>query len=282
MLLKIAVMGDIHGNLPALEAVLEDAERGKPDLMISVGDQVNLGPNPREVLRLLKEHHVLCLRGNHERYLLRAMQGDPAYAAVNFASLRFFAEMLTEQELSLPLTYEQGPLLFTHALPEDDRFPVHLPDTALPLLEKQTGAPKHIICGHGHDPRSYVVGDRTVHVVGSVGCMDHGLPGIAPYAELLLEENTFCCSQKLAAYDPARLYPLFVQSGYAEACPIMARVICTQMELNRGFLLEFVSMAEQTARTRGERQISAAVWQETERRFPWPDGKTLAEFWNRQ
>ena len=90
--MRIALLSDIHGNLPALEAVMEAILRHKPDRIISLGDQINLGPNPREVLALLRQEQVECLSGNHERYVLAAMAGDPAYQAANFAAPRFNAK----------------------------------------------------------------------------------------------------------------------------------------------------------------------------------------------
>lgn len=69
--MKLIVLGDIHGNLPALEAVLDYVEKyQKPDRIISVGDQINLGPCAAQVMELLKRHDVTCLHGNHERYVL--------------------------------------------------------------------------------------------------------------------------------------------------------------------------------------------------------------------
>lgn len=90
--MRIALIADIHGNLPALEAVMRDIRtRRKPDCILSLGDQVNLGPCPKETLALLRAENARCLHGNHERYILSAMRGDPAYAPVNFAAARWNA-----------------------------------------------------------------------------------------------------------------------------------------------------------------------------------------------
>ena len=93
--MRVALLADIHSNLPALEAALSAAKKHHPERIISLGDQVNLGPMPRETLSLLRAESVTCLHGNHERYILSAMQGDPAYDGANFASLRFNARLLT-------------------------------------------------------------------------------------------------------------------------------------------------------------------------------------------
>ena len=88
----IALIADIHANLLAAEAVLSDIhKKHRPDRIISLGDQVNLGPAPRDTLRLLRSENVTCLHGNHEGYILSAMNNDPKYAGANFASLRFKA-----------------------------------------------------------------------------------------------------------------------------------------------------------------------------------------------
>ena len=92
----IALMADIHANLPAAEAVITDIRRKhKPDRIVSLGDQVNLGPAPCDTLRLLRAEGVTCLHGNHEGYILSVMRGEPGYAGANFVSLRFNADRLT-------------------------------------------------------------------------------------------------------------------------------------------------------------------------------------------
>ena len=75
--MRIALIADIHANLPALEAVLRDIRRKhSPDRIISLGDQINLGPCPRETMALLRENGVTCLHGNHERYMLAMRAGE--------------------------------------------------------------------------------------------------------------------------------------------------------------------------------------------------------------
>ena len=122
--MRLALISDIHANLPALEGVLRDIRKHAPDSVISLGDQVNLGPCPRETLALLKAENVTCLHGNHERYILSAMAGDPAYAGANFNALRFNGTLLSPEEITFTKDMRFGHVLLTHALPGDDRFPV--------------------------------------------------------------------------------------------------------------------------------------------------------------
>ena len=86
----IALIADIHANLLAAEAVISDIhKKHKPDRIISLGDQVNLGPAPRDTLRLLRSEGVTCLHGNHEGYILSVMNGEPGYSGANFKYVFF-------------------------------------------------------------------------------------------------------------------------------------------------------------------------------------------------
>ena len=136
----IALMADIHANLPAAEAVIADIRRKhKPDRIVSLGDQVNLGPAPCDTLRLLHAEGVTCLHGNHEGYILSVMRGEPGYAGANFASLRFNADRLTPQEITFEKELTLSGVTLCHAMPGDDRFPVHNPTLALPRHGLQAG-----------------------------------------------------------------------------------------------------------------------------------------------
>ncbi|HFE38419.1 MAG TPA: metallophosphoesterase, partial [Gammaproteobacteria bacterium] len=70
--MKIAVLSDIHGNVPALYAVLEDILRWRPDKIIVNGDIVNRGPCSKSVLEIIDTEipHGILLTGNHETFVL--------------------------------------------------------------------------------------------------------------------------------------------------------------------------------------------------------------------
>jgi diadenosine tetraphosphatase ApaH/serine/threonine PP2A family protein phosphatase len=63
---RIAVFGDIHGNLEALEVVLEQIDRAGVDRLFCLGDVVGYGPNPNECVARLRERTIPCLMGNHD------------------------------------------------------------------------------------------------------------------------------------------------------------------------------------------------------------------------
>ena len=70
-----AILSDIHGNLAAFEAVLEDIDRQKVDRIISLGDAVGYGPRPVECLKLVMQRCAFSLLGNHEYAVLRGPEG---------------------------------------------------------------------------------------------------------------------------------------------------------------------------------------------------------------
>ncbi len=64
--MRYAVLGDIHANLTALEAVLEELKPFEVDEILSVGDLVGYGPSPRETLERVREEGIVSVRGNHD------------------------------------------------------------------------------------------------------------------------------------------------------------------------------------------------------------------------
>jgi diadenosine tetraphosphatase ApaH/serine/threonine PP2A family protein phosphatase len=75
--MRYGVLGDIHGNLAALEAVLAALARERVDSIVTVGDVVGYGAAPRECIALLREHGVLAVMGNHDAAVLDQL--DTAY-----------------------------------------------------------------------------------------------------------------------------------------------------------------------------------------------------------
>src|SRR2546430_11537813 len=83
--MRVAALADIHGNLPALEAVLRDVEREKPDLVVFCGDVVS-GLMPAETIDLLQAiRGGRFVRGNADRGLVDEFDGKPSESPGPFA-----------------------------------------------------------------------------------------------------------------------------------------------------------------------------------------------------
>ena len=182
----IAALYDIHGNLPALEAVLA-AAAGAESIML--GGDLALGPMPRETLDRLIALGAPSVRGNCDRLVVDAFDGRPLPERLPAAvreSVAWTARQLDRAHrdylAALPLTLTAtadglGDVLFCHATPRDDEeiFTAHTPaDRVRPLL---AGVSQHtVVCGHTHMQFDRAVDGTRVLNAGSVG-MPFAPPG---------------------------------------------------------------------------------------------------------
>ncbi len=186
---SVAALYDIHGNLPALEAVLEDVRQAGAEQIVIGGDVVP-GPMPRECLELLLglDLPVRFIRGNGDRVVLGQMRGqEPTEVPQQFRQdIRWNAQQLTAEDerilASWPSTIEleidgPGTVLFCHATPRNDTdiFTRESPEDRLTPLFEGTDAAT-VVCGHTHMQFDRKVGELRVINAGSVG-MPYGDPG---------------------------------------------------------------------------------------------------------
>lgn len=75
--MKIAILSDVHANLPAFRAVLKDAETQGCEQVYHAGDLIAIGPYPAEVIDLARSRGVRCVRGNHEEWIEKGLPLDP-------------------------------------------------------------------------------------------------------------------------------------------------------------------------------------------------------------
>ena len=123
--MKRAIISDVHGNLEALRAVLEDIDRERVDAILCLGDVVGYGPNPCECVKLVRERCGLVLLGNHDQGALfdpdgfnsgaeRAIRWTRAQLELHDRLPRNSKHMLTDFLGELPRTHAEGDLLFVH------------------------------------------------------------------------------------------------------------------------------------------------------------------------
>jgi putative phosphoesterase len=187
--LRVGAIYDIHGNLPALEAVLQDIRREGVDHVVVGGDVVP-GPMPHQTLACLLDLDipVQFIQGNGDRAVLEEVAGkDTGTVAVDFREvMRWTSEQLHPQDerllASWPMTLNVeipglGKVLFCHATPRSDTevFTRLTPEKSLlPVFEGLNVA--LVICGHTHMQFDRTIGRVRVVNAGSVG-MPFGDPG---------------------------------------------------------------------------------------------------------
>jgi len=76
-MMRIAVLTDIHANLPALKAVLDDVQRRGCERVYHAGDLIAIGPYPAEVVDLAMSSGMRCVLGNHDELFLKGIPLDP-------------------------------------------------------------------------------------------------------------------------------------------------------------------------------------------------------------
>ncbi|WGD38408.1 metallophosphoesterase family protein [Lysinibacter sp. HNR] len=160
----LALISDIHGNTPALVAVLEAITRDGIEQIVNLGDIASCGVDPRGTLDVLRKRpDILTVRGNHERQFLTLSR---EYMG---ASDRLAFDLLTyddrERPAGLPVTVEPAPgVLAFHGSPDDDLcYLLHTVDSAVPdslreandqeVLERlgaSTDRFEVFVCGHTH------------------------------------------------------------------------------------------------------------------------------------
>jgi Icc-related predicted phosphoesterase len=180
--MRVAALYDIHGNLPALEAVLVEVRDAKPDAIVIGGDVVP-GPMPRECLELLRalEIPMHCIPGNGERVVLAQRQGmEPTEVPEAFRDvIRWNAEQLSDNDVkwiaSWPRTLSLDDVLFCHASPRNDVdvFTRQTPAEKIAPLFANLGE-RLVVCGHTHMQYDRMVGKTRVVNAGSVGMSFQG------------------------------------------------------------------------------------------------------------
>lgn len=179
--MRIAALYDIHGNLPALEAVRHELADEPVDQVI-VGGDVVAGPFPRECLELLHNLPAPChyLHGNAESDWRALHEGRPVQGLMpNAASMAAWvdSQLTPEQKLFVaawPLTvtvpWGNNPLLICHATPANDSW-IFTSETPANEVEPHlaSSAAAVIICGHTHMQFDRQIGPQRVINAGSVG-----------------------------------------------------------------------------------------------------------------
>jgi putative phosphoesterase len=207
--LRVAALYDIHGNFPALEAVLAEVEREGVDAIVVGGDIAAGPPQPREVLERVRSlPNVHVIRGNADRLFADENTGDDG--------LDWLLERLEDDQAewlaNLPFSAVLDDTLYVHAAPDDDRTIV----TDITTDQKLAGLLRdveqsRVVAGHTHMQLERCVGDKLFVNAGSVGWPHEGRTG-AYWA--ILDEGV---ELRRTDYDLERTAELVRASGHPRA-----------------------------------------------------------------
>ncbi|SKC18947.1 metallophosphoesterase family protein [Dyadobacter psychrophilus] len=186
--MRIALLSDIHANLPAFEAVLEDLEKRKPDAVYCLGDLVGYNVWPNQVIGLVRKHGIATISGNHDLKVSKIPpsvggcskeeNSEYAYKLVGGKEREYLLTLPRHLRLEFLLNDQQLNMLLVHGSPRsiNEYLMQKLPEGYMLELVKEFNA--DILCfGHSHKPYHRVINsgengiDHFHHLIniGSVG-----------------------------------------------------------------------------------------------------------------
>lgn len=259
--MRFAIISDIHGNLPALHAVLEDIHQADVDQIICLGDIANGGPFPAQCIQQVQAVTNLVIQGNHELYLLDKVPdadfNDPSWGVVHWTRAQLSSEQMTYQD-QLPISYELFPdTLFYHASPLD-QFRGFLGNTSDGEIAERMNKRDHVTLFVGHTHRFLYRQWSNSWIVncGSVGMPLDGTPQ-AKYLIATHRHNHWQVEFRVVPYDYDCLHRAFEQSGIQQANPIFAGLFRYQMATGKQILVPYLDALRRFADLQGISQYQA-------------------------
>jgi protein phosphatase len=178
---KVLIVSDLHANLEAIKALPSDFDR-----LWVLGDLVNYGPNPAEVIDFVRRNASMVVRGNHDHSI--AFDEDPRcsarFRAMAEETRRYTRSVLTDEHReflrNLPLkatvSAEGIHFLMCHAAPPDPLFEYRPEESPLWQADEVASDIGMELVGHTHVPFRRSLGTRSLVNPGSVGQPKHGRP----------------------------------------------------------------------------------------------------------
>ena len=251
---RIAIIADIHANLPALEAVIADLQPLNPDEILVAGDLVGRGPQGTAVVRRIASQRWRSVRGNHEDYLLSFVRGDIPDAwrhAEEWAASRWMADELDEESVrfidALPFSIQSSidpDIEVFHGSPNSHSEGIGgwTPEDRLEtFLEAIDGTV--LVCAHTHRPLCYRSEAGLIVNAGSVGLPFNGDPR-AQYVMLHGQPGQWEVEFRQVDYDRQALLAHYNSSGFLTKGAITAELLRREVEAARPFLVPFLNWAE--------------------------------------
>jgi predicted phosphodiesterase len=240
--MKIALLGDIHGNLPAFETVIADLERWSPDVIISTGDVINRGPSSAPCLALtlakVRTHGWRTLRGNHEDYVIFQASPDAPREGPAFEAYRQSWWTLNELggDVSAVCAWEDmvelptpgGLLRVAHGTVHTNTRGMFPGMTAEELLEAGGSPAPAVFCaGHIHHPFVRYARNSIYFNVGSVGMPFDG-DWRASYGRLTWQGGHWLPQIIRLEYDRERAIRDYSERGFLTGAGPMALLVLAE------------------------------------------------------
>jgi len=218
---RLAVISDVHANLEAFEAVLAEAQGLD---VFCLGDLVDYGANPNEVVEVIRRRGIMCVMGNHD---WAALSGDTSLFNARAAMSSIWTRAhLTSQNLEfirtlapeLRTSFEAAEAYFTHGSPDDRLWEYVDPRTHSDLFGHYLAKlqVRVIGLGHTHVPYAWKEEGKVVFNPGSVGQPRDGDPK-ASFAVLSFDEQEVRVEIRRVEYDIQKAAEKIREAGLPES-----------------------------------------------------------------
>ncbi|MCX6045856.1 MAG: metallophosphoesterase [Chloroflexi bacterium] len=252
--MRIAILADIHGNLPAFEAVLQHVHQQKVDQLVIAGDLINGAPDSALCWQLAQTVPCLILRGNHERYIFDfGLPHAPAvWQTERFAPVQWTAAQFTDAErhsfrkLPFAIRPPAAPdLLIVHASlrRDNDLIAAYTPEAELPEMFPNS-LERYIVRGHEHWCQVRLWGDRTIITTGSVGWALDENQATAQYLILEQHANRWSIHHQAVPYDVNLTVQRFHTTGYLKETGPMGRLMLREIATASSQIVPFLRIYE--------------------------------------
>ena len=251
--MKIAIFGDVHGNLQGLQAILEDIEKEVPDSVVCTGDLVCPWPDSLKCWEIVLSRNIPIVRGNQEEYILAFHDPDPnplvqtsvQFMPVQYAAKQFGPEHLCQME-NLPLTHIiPGPdlqdVLVCHGIPSDPFKTFALGIDSSIAGELNAVKENVVVAGHIHQKWHKKWNGKLLILAGSGGFPLDGQIETVDYLVLTYQNNSWDFTHKSIPYDHQDFIDGIVKRGaLVEGGPI-SWIMLYQLLTQQGSVIPFFS-----------------------------------------
>jgi predicted phosphodiesterase len=249
--MRLAILCDIHGNLPAFESAIAHAKQQCPDLIIIAGDIVTGSPDSLACWQLALTLNCPILRGNQERYVceLATDQAPPLWHTLQFAPVQWTRAQLGDElsasfaDLSLSLRPETGSdLVVVHASLRNDTDNIwsYTPANEITPMFPNI-AERHIIRGHNHFGDIRFWGERQIITAGSVGLPMDGT-NTAQYLLLDRQRSIWHATHHALPYDHDAVIARFHDTNYLRETGPIGRLCFRELVTGTPHLVPFLRL----------------------------------------
>jgi len=264
---RVAVLADIHGNVPALEAVVQDIASQQVDDVLVGGDLVGRGPQGSRVIRRIRELDWPSVKGNHEDYLLTFRRGEiPSdwLEADQWSASRWMAAELSDDDVaymeSLPFAIRSRQLPQIHLVHASPR----ANNDGIGPWSSERRIKKHLdsidesvlVCGHTHRPLHQQFADGQVVNVGAVGLPFNG-DQRAQYVIFEYVDDVTAVEFRQVDYNLGEILEIYETSGFLAKGGVTAKLLILELEKAHPYLVPFLQWASTLKTPPVEEQIGS-------------------------